>query len=49
MPGPDPQGYPASFDVLSPTHAWLLAAGQGLWRTTDGRHWKALGPAAVSP
>ncbi len=49
VPGPDPQGYPASFDVLSPTHAWLLAAGQGLWRTTDGRHWIALGTAAVSP
>ena len=47
--GPDPQGYPASFDVLSPTHAWLLAAGQGVWRTTDGRHWHALGPVAVSP
>ena len=49
VPGPDPQGYPAAFDVLSPTHAWLLAAAQGLWRTTDGRHWKALGPVAVSP
>jgi photosystem II stability/assembly factor-like uncharacterized protein len=48
VPGPDPQGYPAAFDVLSPTHAWLLAAGQGLWRTTDGRHWIALGPVAVS-
>ena len=43
MPGPNPQGEPASFDVLSPTHAWLLAAGQGLWLTTDGRHWHALG------
>ena len=42
VPGPDPQGSPASFDVLSPTHAWLLAAGEGLWRTTDGRHWRAL-------
>lgn len=42
VPGPDPQGSPASFDVLSPTRAWLLAAGQGLWRTTDGRHWSAL-------
>jgi photosystem II stability/assembly factor-like uncharacterized protein len=49
IPGPNPQGYPAAFDVLSPTHAWLLAAGQGLWRTTDGRHWIALGPVAVSP
>ena len=49
VPGPDPQGEPASFDVLAPTHAWLLAAGQGLWRTTDGRQWTALRPAAVSP
>ncbi len=49
VPGPDPQGTPAAFDVLSPTHAWLLGAGQGLWRTTDGRHWHALGPVAVSP
>ena len=40
--GPNPQGDPTSFDVLSPTHAWLLAGGQGLWRTTDGRHWAAL-------
>jgi photosystem II stability/assembly factor-like uncharacterized protein len=46
---PNPQGTPASFDVLSPTHAWLLAAGQGLWRTTDGRHWTALGPVTFSP
>ena len=43
VPGPNPQGSPASFDVLSPTHGWLLAAGQGLWRTTDGRDWTALG------
>jgi photosystem II stability/assembly factor-like uncharacterized protein len=47
--GPNPQGYPASFDVLSSTHAWLSAAGQGLWRTSDGRHWHPLGPVAVSP
>jgi hypothetical protein len=47
VPGPNPQGYPASFDVLSPTRAWLLAAGQGLWRTTDGRHFTALGRATV--
>ena len=40
--GPNPQGSPASFDVLSPTRAWLLAPGQGLWRTTDGRRWRAL-------
>jgi photosystem II stability/assembly factor-like uncharacterized protein len=49
VPGPDPQGTPAAFGVLSPTHAWLLGGGQGLWRTTDGRHWHALGAVAVSP
>jgi photosystem II stability/assembly factor-like uncharacterized protein len=42
VPGPDPQGSPVRFDVLSSTHAWLLTPGQGLWRTTDGRHWGAL-------
>jgi photosystem II stability/assembly factor-like uncharacterized protein len=42
VPGVNPQGNPAAFDVLSPTHAWLLATGQGLWRTTDGRRWRAL-------
>jgi len=42
VPGPDLQGSPAAFDVLSATHAWLLAPGHGLWRTTDGRHWSAL-------
>jgi len=45
--GPDPQGTPASFDVLTPTRAWLLAPGQGLWRTTDGRHWHALGAVVI--
>jgi photosystem II stability/assembly factor-like uncharacterized protein len=42
VPGINPQGNPAAFDVLSPTHAWMLATGQGFWRTTDGRHWRAL-------
>jgi len=32
-----------SFDVLSARQAWLLAIGQGLWRTTDGTHWRVLG------
>jgi photosystem II stability/assembly factor-like uncharacterized protein len=40
--GVNPEGAPATFDVLSPTHAWLLAPGLGLWRTTDGRHWQEL-------
>jgi photosystem II stability/assembly factor-like uncharacterized protein len=42
VPGVNPEGAPAVFDVLSPNQAWLLAAGRGLWRTTDGRHWKEL-------
>ncbi len=47
--GPDPRGTPATFDVLSATEAWLLAPGQGLWRTADGRHWHALGVAVIPP
>jgi photosystem II stability/assembly factor-like uncharacterized protein len=42
--GINQQGSPSSFDVLSATRAWLLASGQGLWRTTDGDHWQQLGP-----
>ncbi len=42
VPAVNPQGGPAAFDVLSPRHAWLLAPGQGLWRTMDGRQWSAL-------
>jgi hypothetical protein len=39
VPGVNPQGVPASFDVLDGTHAWLAIPGQGLWRTTDGSRW----------
>jgi Protein of unknown function (DUF4232) len=39
VPGINPQGVAANFDVLSGTHAWLAVAGEGLWRTTDGSHW----------
>jgi photosystem II stability/assembly factor-like uncharacterized protein len=38
----NPQGTPTTFDVLSPTSAWLLAPGTGLWRTTDGGVWRAV-------
>ena len=33
----DAGGWPTVFDVLSARHAWLLAAGAGLWHTSDGR------------
>jgi hypothetical protein len=39
VPGINPQGIQASFNVLSSTHAWLAVPGEGLWRTTDGSHW----------
>lgn len=39
VPGINPQGVAASFDVLSSTHAWLAVPGEGLWRTSDGSHW----------
>lgn len=38
------EGLPSSFDVLSATTAWLLVSGQGMWRTTNGADWEALGP-----
>jgi photosystem II stability/assembly factor-like uncharacterized protein len=44
VPKVNPEGASTSFDVLSPTTAWLLAPGAGMWRTTDGSHWQAVGP-----
>lgn len=38
-------GYFGQFDVLAGTVAWLLAPGAGLWRTTDGTSWQAVGGA----
>jgi photosystem II stability/assembly factor-like uncharacterized protein len=38
----DPEGAPTTFDVLTPTVAWLLAPGTGLWRTTDGSAWRVV-------
>lgn len=37
-------GYASVLDVLSTSHAWLLAPGAGLWRTTNGQHWSPVGP-----
>jgi photosystem II stability/assembly factor-like uncharacterized protein len=42
--GVNPDGETAYFDALSPTHGWLIAAGAGMWSTTDGVHWHAVGP-----
>jgi hypothetical protein len=40
----NPEGWSTTLDVLDADHAWLLAAGAGLWRTTDGIHWHTIGP-----
>jgi photosystem II stability/assembly factor-like uncharacterized protein len=40
----DPYGWSTTLNVLDADHAWLLAAGAGLWRTTDGVQWHAIGP-----
>jgi len=40
----DPGGSPTAIDVLDAEHVWLLASGAGLWHTTDGFRWRAIGP-----
>lgn len=45
VPGVDPQGVPAQFDVLSARTTWLLAAGSALWGTSSGTTWHPVGPA----
>jgi photosystem II stability/assembly factor-like uncharacterized protein len=40
----DPGGWSTVIDVFDADHAWALASGAGLWRTTDGLHWRAIGP-----
>jgi hypothetical protein len=40
----NPYGWSTTLNVLDANHAWLLAAGAGLWHTTDGVHWHAIGP-----
>lgn len=37
-------GDSTTIDDLSATHAWLLAPGGAMWGTTDGVHWRQLGP-----
>ena len=44
--GSNPGGYFGQFDVLSGTAAWMLAPGAGLWQTTDGITWHAIGGAS---
>jgi photosystem II stability/assembly factor-like uncharacterized protein len=39
----DPGGWSTVIDVFDADHAWVLASGAGLWRTTDGLHWRADG------
>jgi hypothetical protein len=43
--GFNPGGHLGQFDVLSGTVAWMLAPGDGLWQTTDGITWHAIGGA----
>jgi hypothetical protein len=43
IPRVNPQGGPPQFDVLSPRQAWLLAAGTGLWATSNGTTWHPIG------
>jgi photosystem II stability/assembly factor-like uncharacterized protein len=38
------EGWETTIDALSARHAWVLAPGAGLWRTTDGLHWHPLRP-----
>jgi photosystem II stability/assembly factor-like uncharacterized protein len=41
----NPLGTGASFDVFSPSRAWALAPGTGLWGTSDGTAWHRIGAA----
>jgi hypothetical protein len=43
----NPQGTFGQFDVLSSTHAWLLAPGAGRWHTADGTTWRPVGGTAT--
>jgi photosystem II stability/assembly factor-like uncharacterized protein len=38
-----------TIDVLSATRAWILVPDQGIWRTTDGSHWRLDGPVDTGP
>ncbi len=39
----DPNGWMSTISVLDARHAWVLAPGAGLWRTTDGHDWQTIG------
>lgn len=40
----DPSGWETVIDAGNANHAWVLAPGAGLWRTTDGLDWHAIPP-----
>jgi hypothetical protein len=40
----DVGGWETVIDELSASHAWLLAPGAGMWRTTDGLTWHVVPP-----
>jgi photosystem II stability/assembly factor-like uncharacterized protein len=44
LPGVNLGGGRSTLAALNSTHAWLLAPGAGLWRTTNGLRWTAIGP-----
>jgi photosystem II stability/assembly factor-like uncharacterized protein len=39
----------ASFSFVSSRNGWLLVPYSGLWRTTDGKSWRAVGPRPRTP
>ena len=39
----------ASFSFVGSRDGWLLAPGSGLWRTTDGKSWRAVGQGPRTP
>jgi photosystem II stability/assembly factor-like uncharacterized protein len=41
----NPGGASGTFDILSPSDAWLAAPGTALFHTTDGIHWSQAGPS----
>ena len=44
----NPDGATGQFDVLPGRATWLLGPGAGLWQTTNGKNWHALGPLGPS-
>ncbi len=37
-------GAPGNLTFISAARGWVCELGVGLWRTTDGQHWEAMGP-----